>query len=61
MLPPETANQLKVEAIRRLGATVVLAGRNYNDAYLEAMRAAPYQAPLPSETPRTIFTSSIVS
>jgi threonine dehydratase len=35
---PETANQLKVEAIRRLGATVVLAGRNYNDAYLEAMR-----------------------
>jgi threonine dehydratase len=35
---PETANLLKVEAIRRLGATVVLAGRNYNDAYLEAMR-----------------------
>ena len=35
---PETANQLKVEAIRRLGATVVPAGRNYNDAYLEAMR-----------------------
>lgn len=35
---PETANQLKVEAIRRLGATVVLSGRNYNDAYLEAMR-----------------------
>jgi threonine dehydratase len=35
---PETANQLKVEAIRRLGATVVPSGRNYNDAYLEAMR-----------------------
>jgi threonine dehydratase len=35
---PETANQLKVEAIKRLGATVVPAGRNYNDAYLEAMR-----------------------
>jgi threonine dehydratase len=35
---PETANQLKVEAIKRLGAQVVLAGRNYNDAYLEAMR-----------------------
>ena len=35
---PETANQLKVEAIRRLGAQVVPAGRNYNDAYLEAMR-----------------------
>src|SRR5260370_13064858 len=35
---PETANQLKVEAIRRLGAEVVPAGRNYNDAYLEAMR-----------------------
>ncbi len=35
---PETANQLKVEAIKRLGATVVPAGRNYNDAYLEAIR-----------------------
>ena len=35
---PETANQLKVEAIKRLGAKVVLAGRNYHDAYLEAMR-----------------------
>jgi threonine dehydratase len=35
---PETANQLKVEAIRRLGAQVVPAGRNYNDAYIEAMR-----------------------
>jgi threonine dehydratase len=35
---PETANQLKVEAIRRLGAQVVPAGRNYNDAYLEALR-----------------------
>jgi threonine dehydratase len=35
---PETANLLKVEAIKRLGARVVHAGRNYNDAYLEAMR-----------------------
>jgi threonine dehydratase len=35
---PETANELKVEAIKRLGAKVVLSGRNYNDAYLEAMR-----------------------
>ncbi len=35
---PETANQLKVEAIKRLGAKVVQAGRNYNDAYLEAIR-----------------------
>ncbi|HWO92393.1 MAG TPA: pyridoxal-phosphate dependent enzyme, partial [Methylomirabilota bacterium] len=35
---PETANQLKVEAIQRLGAHVVPAGRNYNDAYVEAMR-----------------------
>ena len=35
---PETANQLKVDAIRRLGATVIPAGRNYNDAYLEATR-----------------------
>jgi threonine dehydratase len=35
---PETANELKVEAIKRLGATVVQAGRNYNDAFLEAMR-----------------------
>ena len=36
---PETANQLKVEAIKRFGAKVVPAGRNYNDAYLEATRA----------------------
>jgi threonine dehydratase len=35
---PESANELKVEAIKRLGAQVVLAGRNYNDAYLEAIR-----------------------
>jgi threonine dehydratase len=35
---PEAANQFKVEAIKRLGAKVVPAGRNYNDAYLEAMR-----------------------
>ena len=35
---PETANELKVEAIRRLGARVIQAGRNYNDAYLEAVR-----------------------
>src|SRR4029077_19923598 len=35
---PETANQLKVEAIKRLGATVVQAGRNYNDDSLEGMR-----------------------
>ena len=36
---PETANELKVEAIRRFGARVVQAGRSYQDAYLEAMRA----------------------
>jgi threonine dehydratase len=36
---PETANQFKVEAIRRLGARVVPAGRNYNDAYVEARSA----------------------
>jgi threonine dehydratase len=36
---PETANLLKVEAIRRLGARVVAAGRNYNGAYLEAFQA----------------------
>jgi threonine dehydratase len=36
---PETANPFKVEAIRRLGARVVAAGRNYNDAYLEAFSA----------------------
>jgi len=34
---PETANPHKVEAIRRLGATVVAAGRDYSGAYLEAM------------------------
>ena len=36
---PETANPFKVEAIRRLGAHVVEAGRNYNGAYVEALRA----------------------
>ena len=35
---PDGANQLKVEAIRRLGGRVVHHGRNYNDAYLEARR-----------------------
>ena len=36
---PETANLFKVEAIRRLGAHVVSAGRNYNGAYVEAIAA----------------------
>jgi threonine dehydratase len=36
---PETANTFKVEAIRRLGAKVVAAGRNYNGAYVEALAA----------------------
>jgi threonine dehydratase len=36
---PETANAFKVEAIRRLGAQVVPAGRNYHDAYIEARSA----------------------
>lgn len=36
---PETANELKVEAIKRYGARVVHAGRSYQDAYLEAVRA----------------------
>jgi len=36
---PENANQLKVEAIKRMGARVVAAGRSYNEAYLEALRA----------------------
>jgi threonine dehydratase len=36
---PETANPLKVEAIRRLGARVVPAGRNYAGAYAEAIAA----------------------
>lgn len=35
---PKAANQFKVEAIRRLGAKVVAAGRNYNEAYLGALR-----------------------
>ena len=35
---PENANPLKVESIKRLGARVVLAGRSYHDAALEAMR-----------------------
>jgi threonine dehydratase len=36
---PEAANQFKVEAIRRLGARVVAAGRNYSGAYAEAAAA----------------------
>jgi threonine dehydratase len=36
---PETANLFKVEAIRRLGARVIPAGRNYNGAYVEALAA----------------------
>jgi threonine dehydratase len=36
---PETANQFKVEAIRRLGARVVAAGRNYSGANIEALSA----------------------
>ena len=36
---PETANLFKVEAIRRLGAHVVAAGRDYNGAYMEALAA----------------------
>jgi threonine dehydratase len=36
---PESANPLKVEAIKRMGGRVVQAGRTYQDAYLEAMRA----------------------
>jgi threonine dehydratase len=36
---PDGANQLKVEAIKRLGSKVVHHGRSYNEAYLEAMRA----------------------
>src|SRR5260370_39400601 len=36
---PETANTFKVEAIRRLGANVVAAGRNYSGAYVEALAA----------------------
>jgi threonine dehydratase len=36
---PEAANQFKVEAIRRLGAKVVAAGRNYYGAFVEASHA----------------------
>jgi len=36
---PESANPLKVEAIKRFGARVIQAGRSYQDAYLEAVRA----------------------
>ena len=35
---PDGANPLKVEAMKRLGARVIHFGRNYNDAYTEAMR-----------------------
>jgi threonine dehydratase len=45
---PENANSLKVEAMKRLGARVVQAGRTYQDAYLEAIRVQ-------SETPLTFI------
>ncbi|MDQ6918479.1 MAG: threonine/serine dehydratase [Candidatus Dormibacteraeota bacterium] len=35
---PSNANQLKTEAIKRLGARVVEHGRTYQDAFLEAQR-----------------------
>lgn len=38
VLVPENANLLKVEAMKRLGARVVPAGRSYQEAYLEASR-----------------------
>jgi threonine dehydratase len=36
---PEAANTFKVEAIQRLGARVVTAGRNYSGAFVEALAA----------------------
>jgi threonine dehydratase len=36
---PEHANPFKVDAIRRLGARVIEAGRDYNGAYVEALHA----------------------
>jgi threonine dehydratase len=36
---PDNANDLKVQAIRRLGSRVVHFGRSYNEAYLESRRA----------------------
>jgi len=36
---PQGANPLKVEAIRRLGASVVAAGNNYSEANVEALAA----------------------
>lgn len=36
---PENANRLKVSAIRRLGARVVAAGRDYHGAFVEALAA----------------------
>jgi threonine dehydratase len=38
---PTHANPLKVEAMKRLGATVVHAGDTYNDAYFAALHASP--------------------
>jgi threonine dehydratase len=35
---PDNANELKVQAIRRLGGRVVHFGRSYNEAFLEARR-----------------------
>ena len=45
---PSNANQLKIEAIKRLGARVVEHGRSYQDAYLEAVRNRGEQTFVPA-------------
>ena len=45
---PSNANQLKIEAIKRLGARVVEHGRSYQDAFLEAQRNCGEQTFVPA-------------
>ena len=45
---PSNANQLKIEAIKRLGARVVEHGRTYQDAFLEAQRNRGEQTFVPA-------------
>jgi threonine dehydratase len=45
---PSNANQLKIEAIKRLGARVVEHGRSYQDAFVEAQRNRGEQTFVPA-------------
>ena len=53
---PVTTPQIKIDAVEARGATVVLHGDSYSDAYAAALRAAAGVAGRRSSTPTTIRT-----